>query len=449
MTEIELWTHKYTPKKIEDIIGQESAVRQICNWLNKDKKDRDKCLLISGPSGIGKTSGSICILENYGYKVYEFNASDVRTKNQMQASLHDLIHMRQVSGNQNIAIIIDELDGISGGDKGGLSEIIHYINPNRGKGNQKRENKVKGKILPTMICICNNIMDRKLYDFRKDCVDIKFNKPNEDNLKQLLHKICHYESVRLDENAIELVIDYSQHDYRRLINYLQSIDSLIIDNEYVLGIEEIEQCNSVIGEKTYDMGLEEGVIHALSNDDFSINDYLNIYNNHKSQYICSIYENYVSMLMNTKLDPLDKISNMKQIMEDIAWSDMIDKTMHKNQLWYLHRIHGLLSCYLPTAQLRCQNPILNISSSRSKFNQQKNNEKDIHNLSSNIKSVVGTTDVHVLSEIVLHYLLDKSGRVDDNLEIVKNILENYGLDHTHIKTLIKIDRLTTHQKYHL
>ena len=395
---------------------------------------------------MGKSSSATCILKNYGYLIYEFNASDIRTKTQVEQSLYNLINIKQARGRSPIAIIMDEIDG---GDKGGLTELIKYINPNRGKGNRKKEDQEKLLALPPIICICNNVNEKKLQDLRKDCLELHFKTPNNQDLHELLDRICQAEHLNIEPEAAELVIEYSQGDFRRLITYLQSIDSLLIDNNLVLGVDEIEQCNYIIGEKSMDMDLAEGVRYLLTTKNLDPEFSLKLYQNHKSQYICSIYENYVNLAINQGSNKnmnqvMKKIKTMEKVIDDISWSDMVDKIMHKNQLFYLHRVHGLLSCHLPSMELYNDEIFrLQYSSSWSKFNLQKCNEKDIYNLASKLKTSTGGTDVQLLSQITLHHLLDSDETFEEGIKLLKG----YGLDYNHIKTLVKIDRLTKHKKY--
>jgi len=189
----ELWTKKYFPQNLSDIVGQDKAVKAICRWLKTHqnyKKDKangvpdedivfDRGLLVCGPSGVGKTSGVICILRSKGYRVYAFNAADARTKSNIHAALNDIISIRQVVGNKPIAVVIDEIDNMTGGEKGGLSEVMHYINPNRGKKSKKKENREKEMNIPPIVCICNDVKNKKLSDFRKDCLEVHFEKPDK------------------------------------------------------------------------------------------------------------------------------------------------------------------------------------------------------------------------------------------------------------------------------
>lgn len=438
-----LWTDKYKPKKISDIIGQKEAVSSICNWLDEYGKKNEsikRCLLLVGDSGVGKSSAAEVILKEYGYDIVEFNASGVRTKAYLEEVFYDLMHVRRVNQKKPIAIIMDEIDSMSGGDKGGLGQLLHYINPNRGKGNIKKENMVKPISIPPIICICNNAGEKKLLDFNKDGLIINFEEPKNEDLLCLLKIICKKEQIKLTNAARDLIIDYAQKDFRRMVHYLQSLDSLIADHNTVLDVENIEQCNLIISEKTVDLGLDETVVYALTNY-IEPAEALRVYSNHKSQFICSIYENFPHFILSRRdLSGLDKIKLMNNVMGDITTADMIDKTMHKNQLWYLHKIHGILSCYLPTKKLHCDNPVLNSVSSRSRFNQQKNNEKDIYHLSSKLKSYTGTIDVQQLSNLILHFLLQ------NDIDKVIMLLINYNVNPKDLKTILKIDRFTEHSK---
>lgn len=446
-----LWTDKYKPRKIAQIVGNTDVIKRLQRWLTRYQKgdeDVERCVLLTGPPGLGKSSSAACILSEFGYQVKEFNASDVRTKTQVEESLYNLIDVKQVIRNAKpIAIIMDEIDGMSGGDKGGLGELIRYINPNRGKGNRKKEDQSTAVTLPPIICICNNITDKKLQDFRKDCLELPFLSPTKSDMETLINRICKAEGLKLDSDATELIIEYSQGDYRRLVTYLQCLDSLLVDSSVVLGVAEIEQCNYIIGEKSLDMNLETGVKHLITHPGLTADLSLQIYNNHKTQYICNIYENYVQLASEGNERVMNKLNKISDVIEDISWSDQVDKIMHKNQLWYLHRIHGILSCHLPSKRLHSKMiHRLNYSSSWSKFNLQRSNEKDIYNLSSRLKTTTGQIDVQNLSQIILHNILESGGN-EESIKRGVELLKAYGLDHTHIKTLIKIDRLTEHSKY--
>ena len=50
-----------------------------------------------------------------------------------------------MGGNKHFGIIMDEVDGIGSGERGGISELLSFINP----GNKKK------KYINPIICTCN------------------------------------------------------------------------------------------------------------------------------------------------------------------------------------------------------------------------------------------------------------------------------------------------------
>ena len=64
---------------------------------------------------------------------------------------------------QRSVMIMDEVDGMSSGDRGGITEIIRMI----------KDSKVP------VICICNDRFSEKIRSLAGHCLDIRFHKPNK------------------------------------------------------------------------------------------------------------------------------------------------------------------------------------------------------------------------------------------------------------------------------
>lgn len=60
-------------------------------------------------------------------------------------------------------MIMDEVDGMSKGDRGGITEMINMI---------------KQTTVP-IICICNDRQSEKIRSLAGHCLDIKFHKPDK------------------------------------------------------------------------------------------------------------------------------------------------------------------------------------------------------------------------------------------------------------------------------
>ncbi|GAB64908.1 replication factor C subunit 1 [Plasmodium cynomolgi strain B] len=226
----QLWVEKYRPKNLNELVGNNQNVLKLKNWLASWddvcikglKKQVTKtfrgvyenvnarCALLSGSAGIGKTTTAKIVAESSGYNVIEFNASDERNK----AAVEKISEM--ATGGYSIAsikskkltktcIIMDEVDGMSSGDKGGSAAILKMIE----------------KTKCPIICICNDRQNSKMRTLANKCYDLKFTTPNKNSVVKRLLEICKQEDIMMEPNALELLWESTNGDMRQMLNALQ------------------------------------------------------------------------------------------------------------------------------------------------------------------------------------------------------------------------------------
>ena len=184
----DLWTVKYSPKDITHIIGNQGNILKLRQWLQEWKRKRvpnERAVLISGPPGIGKTSTAQIISTLEGFKVLEYNASDTRSKKALHDTIQDMLSNRSMAeyhggsffkavvygkngkqatvqpvlkSSEKAVVIMDEVDGMSAGDRGGIAELILLIKKSK---------------LP-IICICNDRASVKVRSLANYCLDLRF-----------------------------------------------------------------------------------------------------------------------------------------------------------------------------------------------------------------------------------------------------------------------------------
>lgn len=237
----------------------QGATRFSHLWLTNSQENMGaKAVLLSGPPGIGKSTLAGIISKHMGYTPYELNASDSRNKAAL-ANLVDITNSlsishfsslsinkssHQPSGVQKRVLIMDEVDGMSSSDRGGIAELIKVI---------------KSSKCP-IICICNDRHSQKLKSLVNHCLDMKINRPNKINIVKRLCFIANKEGLQLDPNAAEVLVEQSGNDIRQAINTLQlykqnftysAMKSLMssCDKDKVLRQTPFDSCGGILSAK--------------------------------------------------------------------------------------------------------------------------------------------------------------------------------------------------------
>jgi len=143
---------KYRPQTLEDFAGHEATVKKLCRWMDAHVLGKTQTakpadverarvshrpnVVLVGNAGVGKTTLATVLFRKYDYDIVELNASDVRTGEQVDAVFKEIMkstrNVVQMLNHvtQRIAILMDEIDGLSTGDKGGMKRVQYYLQKN-------------------------------------------------------------------------------------------------------------------------------------------------------------------------------------------------------------------------------------------------------------------------------------------------------------------------------
>ena len=162
-------------------------MNQLLNRLNEEKTIKDalidfeknksnlltkRGLYIYGSPGSGKTQFVEKILKDLDYDIIKFDAGDVRNKSIIETiTKHNMSDKNLISmfrkKIKNIAIVMDEIDGMNSGDKGGINSLIKLIRPKKTKKQKKEQ-----ITMTPIICIGNYHIDKKIREMTKICTSI-------------------------------------------------------------------------------------------------------------------------------------------------------------------------------------------------------------------------------------------------------------------------------------
>ncbi len=200
-----MWSEKYRPQNISDMIGNEEARAALVEWFGKWKKGTKPILLV-GPPGIGKTTIANLAAKQFNYDMIGLNASDVRSKSRINEILSPVLGNISVLGTP--MIFVDEVDGIHGrADFGGAEALIKIL---------------KEPTVP-IILAANSDISTKMKSVKKTVKTIYFRPLPPRLLRLCLENILQREGAKLSPGSLIKVIDESRGDIRSMINLSQAL----------------------------------------------------------------------------------------------------------------------------------------------------------------------------------------------------------------------------------
>ena len=216
-----LWTDKYRPQTLDEVVGNNKEKKIILEWVDNWKKGNpQQPLLLVGPPGIGKTTLALVIAKEFSEYI-ELNASDKRSQDVIKNTIGESSSTRSLFGDEYKLIIMDEVDGIHGtNDRGGVRAIGEIIK------NSKHP----------MILIANDFYSKRLQSIKPKCTVIKMAKVRSPSIRKALKEIAAKEEIKANPKALDLISKKSNGDMRSAINTLQAL----ADKDEVLEPRDVE-----------------------------------------------------------------------------------------------------------------------------------------------------------------------------------------------------------------
>ncbi len=249
---------KYQPKSMKEVVGQNSALRDLMSIITNFKKQKKKAALIYGPSGVGKTCSIYALANDFNYEIYEINASDVRNKEQINQKLGSVVKQQSLFSKGKI-ILVDEIDGLSGSkDKGGIKAIAKLID----------------ETTFPIILTAANPWDDKFSILRSRSNLVKFEPLSVEIIFSVLKTISKKEKIDIKDDILKILARKAGGDIRAAINDLGMLTSKEATKEVIDELAERDKRDTIINAlvkifKTTDLKI---AINALENVDEDFNE---------------------------------------------------------------------------------------------------------------------------------------------------------------------------------
>ena len=289
---------------------------------------------IYGSPGSGKTKFVLDVISELGYDVIKYDAGDVRNKNLIDTITSSNIASQNVlqmmeKKKKRIVILMDEIDGMNNGDKGGINALIKLIRQKKTK-KQKLESCTKNPI----ICVGNYSIDKKLKELMKVCNLFELKLPNQSQIHNLLtHNIPNYNSV--DEEKQKTILNYIQGDLRKL----EFVSKLLNTPDSI----DTDKLNIIFKRKSVNEDAKK-TTQQLINYQYKLEDHARIMNETDRTIISLLWhENIVDVL---EEQPKEKSFPLYlQILDNICYADYIDRITFQSQIWQFNEMSSLIKTF--------------------------------------------------------------------------------------------------------
>ena len=309
-------------------------VKEILNSfeLNKNNMAFKKGIYVYGEPGSGKTTFVTNILKELNYDIIKYDAGDIRNKSVIDdITKHNMSDKNIMSifnkKIKKIAIIMDEIDGMNNGDKGGINTLIKLIRPKKTK-----KQKIEEMTMNPIICIGNYKVDKKIKELMKVCNVVELNAPNKMEMILLLNKIL----PNINENVKDKIIYYVQCDIRKL----NSIYNFYLNNPTIFSSDIIE---NIFQLKSYNDDTKK-ITDKLLNNYYSIENHNNVMNDTDRTSIGLLWhENIIDTI--DKMDKKISIPFYIKQLDNICFSDYIDRITFQKQIWQFNEMSSLIKTF--------------------------------------------------------------------------------------------------------
>lgn len=362
-----LWTTKYAPTSMNMICGNKTVVEKLQTWLRnwhknaksnfsrpgKDGSGTYRAVMLHGPPGIGKTTAAHLVAHLEGYDILERNASDTRSKKMVETGLLGVLDTTSLQGyfagaeqkveseRKNVVLIMDEVDGMSAGDRGGVGALAAVA---------------KKSHIP-LILICNDRRIPKMKPFDHVVYELPFRRPTAEQIRARLSTICFREGLRIPPQVLDSLIEGTNSDIRQVINMLSTVKLDQQTLSYDKGKEMSKAWEKHVILKPWDI-----VGKILNAQMFSpsskttLNEKTELYfNDHEFSYLM-LEENYLRTNPTLANNYRGKERSLKLLeladnaASSISDGDLVDKMIHgTQQQWSLMPTHAAFSFVRPAS----------------------------------------------------------------------------------------------------
>ncbi len=411
---------------IDKILERENIAKSIKNTLidfEKNKKDltTKRGIYIYGSPGSGKTTFVKKLLNELNYDIISYDAGDIRNKviieniTKCKMSDKNVISLFNKK-SKPIAVIMDEIDGMNNGDKGGINALIKQIRPKKTK-KQKEEDSTNIPI----ICISNYHIDKKIKELMKVCNTFELLTPTDIQINKVI-SLC---MPNIDKTLMCNIKYFINGDLRKL----KSLYDIYKNHQSILKNEIIK---NILEPKSYNEDTKT-ITKNLINNDYTINDHLTVMNDTDRTIVGLLWhENIIDVL--SKSDKKISFPLYEKMLNNICFADYIDRITFQKQIWQFNEMSSLIKTFNNNMLFHKHNINKNFNKSDIRFTKVLTKYSTEYNNSTFIQEICQKLNMDIKDMYAFFIEI----KVKNTEEQISNILEDYEINKLDIKRIYKL-----------
>jgi len=292
---------------------------KLVEWASKTGRRDPVAVFLYGGPGVGKTTLAYRVCAASNLRAVECNASHVRNRAGVAEFIQPLLQSNNVAdffrpeGHRPLGVILDEIDGMSSGDRGGLTEIIKALKDYTG--------------VNAIFCISNEWADKKYRPLMRLCLSFEVIPPSVSEIQNLLIK--KHPTVQPSPDTVTELSQLHQGDLRKILQIWSSnIQKYgLKSGEFKPRIESTNRISRL-------ENLKAAVMQILNNQ-VDIMREVALENNDMNLAGLHLHETIPYWLKTNILDQRKGYVNYRKLLHDILQSDRIDYYTFFFQYWNL------------------------------------------------------------------------------------------------------------------
>jgi SpoVK/Ycf46/Vps4 family AAA+-type ATPase len=318
-------------------LGRETIYNNIRDFLASFQKNKTdltfkRGIYIYGEPGSGKTEFIVRLLKELNYDMVKYDAGDIRNKSIIESITQHNISDKNIMSIfhrkiQKIVVVMDELDGMNNGDKGGITSLIKLIRPKKTK-KQKQEEITMNPI----ICIGNYHIDKKIKELMKVCYVYELKTPTPTQMSHIIDM----KLPMIDAVMRKNIITFVQGNLRKLnaVMEMSKKSNTILANNIL---------HAIFQPKTYNEDIKK-ITEKLMNTEYPISDH-NVLINETDRTTIGLlwHENIIDLF--EKMPVSVSAPFYKIVLDNICQADYFDRITFQNQIWLFNELSSLIKTF--------------------------------------------------------------------------------------------------------